>query len=99
MARRLMKEEGLMVGGSSGQAFWGALEYIKKHKIGKGKRVVVILPDNIRNYLTKHLSADWMYERGYIGEKDCADNYICDLIPNKDWGQDLKVKNLPLHEA
>ena len=86
MARRLMKQEGLMCGGSSGQAFWGALKFIKDNKIGKGKRVVVILPDNIRNYLTKHLSADWMFERGYIDEKECADNYLCNLITNKDWG-------------
>jgi cystathionine beta-synthase len=68
MARRLMREEGLMCGGSSGTAMWGAIEYIKKHKIGQGKRCVVLLPDNIRNYMTKHLNDDWMYERGYINE-------------------------------
>lgn len=73
MARRLMREEGLMCGGSSGTAMWGAIEYIKKQKIGKGKRVVVLLPDNIRNYMTKHLNSDWMYERGYMTEKECAD--------------------------
>lgn len=72
MARRLMREEGLMCGGSSGIAMQGAIEFIKAHKIGKGKRVVVLLPDNIRNYMTKHLNADWMYERGYITEQDCA---------------------------
>lgn len=71
MARRLMREEGMMCGGSSGTAMWGALEYIKKHNIGEGKRCVVLLPDNIRNYITKHLSSDWMYEKGYITEQDC----------------------------
>ena len=49
MARRLMREEGLMSGDSSGAAMWAALKYIKENKIGKGKRVVVILPDSIRN--------------------------------------------------
>ena len=68
MARRLLREEGLMCGGSSGTAMYAAVEYIKKHKIGKGKRCVVILPDNIRNYMTKHLNADWMYEKGFISE-------------------------------
>ena len=68
MARRLMREEGLMCGGSSGTAFWAAVKYIKEQKIGKGKRVVVLLPDNIRNYMTKHLNDDWMYEQGYITE-------------------------------
>ena len=99
MARRLMKQEGLLCGGSSGFAMYGAIEYIKKHKIGKDKRVVVILPDNIRNYMTKHLNSDWMYERGYMSEKECASEYISDLVENTDWGQKLTVKDLPLHEA
>jgi cystathionine beta-synthase len=99
MARRLMREEGLMCGGSSGTAMHGAIEYIKANKIGKGKRVVVLLPDNIRNYMTKHLNSDWMYERGYITEQECAQGYNSDLVPNKDWGQDLTVEDLPLHEA
>ena len=34
MARRLMREEGLMCGGSSGTAFWAAVKYIKEQKIG-----------------------------------------------------------------
>lgn len=82
MARRLLKEEGLMCGGSSGQAMHAAIEYIKKNKIGKGKRVVVVLPDNIRNYMTKHLNVDWMYERDYITEQECADLNKTDLVPN-----------------
>lgn len=72
MARRLLREEGLMCGGSSGTAMNAAVDYIKQNKIGKGKRVVVLLPDNIRNYMTKHLNADWMCERGYITEQECA---------------------------
>jgi cystathionine beta-synthase len=99
MARRLLKEEGLMCGGSSGQAMHAAIEYIKKHKIGKGKRVVVVAPDNIRNYMTKHLNADWMYERDYITEQECADLNSTDLVPNTDWGVNLKVSDIPLHKA
>lgn len=72
MARRLMKEEGLMCGGSSGTAMWAAIKYIKENNIGAGKRCVVLLPDNIRNYMTKHLNDDWMYERNYITEEECA---------------------------
>ena len=45
-----------------------AIEYCKEFKVGKGKRVVVLFPDNIRNYMTKHLNNDWMYEKGYITE-------------------------------
>ena len=98
-ARRLMREEGLMCGGSCGSAFWGAVKYIKENNIGKGKRCVVLLPDNIRNYMTKHLNDDWMYERGYISEAECAAGAKSDLIPNTDWGQDLKVSDLDLPEA
>ena len=99
MARRLMREEGLLCGGSSGMAMHGAIEYIKANKIGKGKRVVVLLPDNIRNYMTKHLNSDWMYERGYITEQECANNFVSNLVPNNDWGQHLTVKDIPLNEA
>jgi cystathionine beta-synthase len=99
MARRLLREEGLMCGGSSGSAMYCALDYIKKHNIGKGKRVVVILPDNIRNYMSKHLSMDWMYERGYVTEQECASSYVSDLVPNTDWGQDKTVSSLDLPEA
>ena len=98
-ARRLMREEGLMCGGSSGTAFWAAVKYIKENNIGKGKRVVVVLPDNIRNYMTKHLNDDWMYERGYISEADCAAGAKSDLIPNEDWGQELTVADLVLPDA
>jgi len=99
MARRLLAEEGLFCGGSSGLAMHAAVEYIKKHKIGKDKRCVVLLPDNIRNYITKHLNTDWMYERGYITEQECTESNIPKLVENKDWGQDIKVKDLPLPEA
>ena len=88
MARRLLSEEGLMCGGSAGSALAAAIEYCKEHKVGKGKRVVIILPDNIRNYMTKHLNNDWMYEKGYITEEQCTKASVCDLIPNNDWGQD-----------
>ena len=99
MARRLMREEGMMCGGSSGTAMWGAIEYIKKHNIGKGKRCVVLLPDNIRNYMTKHLNDDWMFERNYISEEECAKGAASDLIPNTDWGQNMTVNDMDLPEA
>ena len=72
MARRLMREEGLMCGSTSGSAMWAALKLIKQKNIGKGKRCVVVFPDGIRNFMTKLLNDDWMYEQGYISEEDCA---------------------------
>jgi len=52
-ARRLIAEEGLLVGGSSGSALAAMVKSI--HELGLGKRdvVVVILPDSIRSYLSK----------------------------------------------
>ncbi len=66
MARRLIREEGLLIGGSSGAAVWGALEAIKQYP--QVKKVLVILPDSIRNYLTKFVSDDWMREHGFLDE-------------------------------
>ena len=60
MARRLIKEEGLLVGGSSGSAVSGALRAAKD--LAKGAKVVVILPDSIRNYLQKFVDDKWLAE-------------------------------------
>lgn len=57
-ARRLIREEGLLCGGSSGSAVWAALQAAKELKAGQ--RCVVILPDSIRNYLTKFVDDKWM---------------------------------------
>ena len=64
MARRLIREEGLLVGGSSGTAVFAALQAAKKLK--KGERCLVILPDSIRNYLSKFVDDRWMKEKGFI---------------------------------
>lgn len=68
MARRLIHEEGLLVGGSSGSAVWGMLEALKSYP--KAKRALTILPDSIRNYLTKFVSDEWMVEHGFVEEAE-----------------------------
>ncbi|MDQ7050906.1 MAG: pyridoxal-phosphate dependent enzyme [Enterobacterales bacterium] len=62
-ARRLMKEEGLLVGGSSGTAIQAMLE--QAPKLEAGQNCVVILPDGIRNYLTKFVDQDWRTANGF----------------------------------
>lgn len=99
MARRMLREEGMMCGGSSGTAMWAAIKYIKENNIGKDKTVVALCPDNIRNYMTKHLNADWMYERGYFTESECMEINKPKFVEIKDWGQDLKVGDLPANPA
>ena len=64
MARRLIREEGLLVGGSSGSAMWAALEAAKALK--QGQKCLVIIPDSIRNYMSKYASDEWMKEQGFL---------------------------------
>ncbi len=64
MARRIIKEEGLLIGGSSGGAVWAALQVATRLK--KGDKCLVILPDSIRNYLTKFVDDEWMAENDFF---------------------------------
>ena len=53
MSRRLIRTEGLLCGGSSGAAVVGAIKLAKQLNLGKDKIMVVVLPDSLRNYITK----------------------------------------------
>ncbi|PJD94081.1 MAG: cystathionine beta-lyase [Legionella sp.] len=64
MARRLMCEEGLLVGGSSGAAMAGALQAAST--LSKDQVCLVMLPDSTRNYLSKFASDDWMRHNGFL---------------------------------
>ena len=63
MARRLIKEEGLLIGGSCGATVWGAIEAAKDLDINK--KVLVILPDGIRKYLSKFANDEWMKNNNF----------------------------------
>ena len=52
-ARRVAKEEGILVGISSGAVIYAATEIAKK--LGKGKKVLVIIPSNGERYLSTPL--------------------------------------------
>lgn len=52
-SRRLIAEEGLLVGGSSGSAVAALVKANEEKKFAKDDVVVVVLPDSIRSYLTK----------------------------------------------
>ncbi len=64
MTRKLVREEGIFAGGSSGAAVYAALEVGKR--LPKDKVVVVILPDTGRNYISKVFNDEWMKEKGFI---------------------------------
>ncbi|KAI1319396.1 putative cystathionine beta-synthase [Xylariaceae sp. FL0255] len=60
LARRLIAEEGLLVGGSSGSAMAAMIRAVKDLNLGKDDVVVVVLPDSIRSYLSKFADDDWL---------------------------------------
>ncbi len=67
MARRLAREEGLFVGGSSGAAVAGALKWLSTGPLPAEATVLILLPDSGDRYLSKLYSDDWMREQGFLG--------------------------------
>ncbi len=63
MTRRLAREEGLLVGGSSGMAVVAALRTARG--LSRDDTVVVVLPDHGRGYLSKVFDDDWMRAHGF----------------------------------
>ena len=63
-ARRLAREEGILVGGSAGMALHAAL--VVAAETGPDRLVVVLLPDTGRNYLSKFFSDEWMRQNGFL---------------------------------
>ena len=87
MARRAIKEEGMLIGGSSGLALAGAIKFCKN--LSEDKRVVVFFTDGIRNYMSKYISDDWMLENNFMNvEEYDKDNFsdndtIKNILPGK----------------
>jgi cystathionine beta-synthase len=65
MGRCIIRHEGLLIGGSCGATMAGAYRFIRDHKIGADKRVVVLLADGARNYMSKFIDDDWMTANGF----------------------------------
>jgi len=63
-ARRLVKEEGIMAGGSSGSAVWGVLKLAES--LEKPARIVTIFPDSASRYLSTVFSDEWMAKKGLL---------------------------------
>ncbi|CAJ1079520.1 cystathionine beta-synthase b [Xyrichtys novacula] len=86
MARRLIREEGLLCGGSSGSAMAAAVKMAQQ--LEEGQRCVVILADSVRNYMSKFLSDEWMREKGFYSVDAPTDP--------KPWWWNMTIQNLHL---
>jgi cystathionine beta-synthase len=64
MARRVTREEGLLIGGSGGTAVAAALEVGRE--LGPDDLVVVLIPDSGRGYLSRVFDEDWMAGYGFV---------------------------------
>ena len=79
-ARRLAREEGIFAGGSSGAAIHVAVQLAKE--VGKGKTIVVVLPDSGNSYISKFYSDEWMRDNGFAVE-DKGPGRVRDLIASR----------------
>ena len=79
-ARRLAREEGLLAGGSSGSTVWAAVQVAGR--LGPDARVLALLPDSGRSYLSKFLDDKWMLEHGFI-ERGAPTPTVAELLRAK----------------
>jgi cystathionine beta-synthase len=63
-ARRLAREEGLLVGGSCGSTAWAGLELARR--LGPGATILMTFPDSGRSYLSKFYDDNWMIQYGFM---------------------------------
>jgi cystathionine beta-synthase len=80
LTRRLAREEGLLVGGSSGLAVASGLKAARE--LGPDAVMVILLPDGGRGYLGKVFNDKWMRSYGFLPASD--DRTVADIIGSKD---------------
>jgi cystathionine beta-synthase len=79
-ARRLAREEGLLVGGSGGTTVHAALELARR--FGPEARILSMIPDSGRSYLSKFYDDNWMLEHGLV-ERRAPVPKVRDLLRSK----------------
>lgn len=82
MTRRLVREEGIFSGGSSGAAVAGALHYAHERDLGPDKLMVVLLPDSGSRYLSKVFDDAWMRENRFL-ESEWVDTPVAAVLERK----------------
>jgi cystathionine beta-synthase len=79
-ARRLAREEGLLVGGSGGTTVWAALEVAKR--FGPEATILSMIPDSGRSYMSKFYDDNWMLEHGFAERRVPAPT-VSELLHSK----------------
>lgn len=82
MTRRLVREEGIFCGGSSGSAVAGLLKSPIVQALDQDDLVVVILPDSGSRYLSKVFDDEWMRECGFL-ETAWGEARVVDVLKTK----------------
>ena len=77
-ARRLAREEGILVGGSAGTALAAALVYARR--LTSSDVVVVLLPDTGRGYLSKQFNDTWMRENNMLVQAETEEPTLRDVL-------------------
>ena len=96
MTRRLVREEGIYAGGSSGGAVVGALKWLEQND--GPINVVVILPDSASRYLSKIFDDEWMREHGFMAHP--TQGLVIDLLRAKERGEVISVRaDRPVREV
>jgi cystathionine beta-synthase len=82
MTRRLVREEGMFVGGSCGAAVAGAMRYATERNLDADKMVVVLLPDSGSRYLSKVFDDNWMRENRFL-ESEWVETHVAIILDRK----------------
>ena len=82
MTRRLVREEGIFCGGSSGSAVAGLLKSRVVRALKPGQIAVTLLPDSGNRYLSKVFDDNWMVENGFMASP-CSVETVADVLKRR----------------
>jgi cystathionine beta-synthase len=94
-ARRLAREEGILAGGSGGTSVFAAVQIARR--LGAGKRVLTMIPDSGRNYLSKFYDDNWMLEHGFL-ERQAPMPTVEEVLRAKHGGEVPALVTISAHQ-
>jgi len=94
-ARRLAREEGILAGGSAGTTLVAADAVARR--LGPGKRVLMLVPDSGRNYLSKFYDDNWMLEHGFL-ERQAPVPTVEEVLVAKHGGEIPALVTISAHQ-